>query len=536
MGMALVIEMRQRIHMPMITRICLAAWLGLAPLAVPIAGHAQTGLPALGEASVDELSLAAERRLGQAVFHELVRAGAVFDDPELQDYLQAQAWRLLRVAVSQGSLTDRLGGSASALSAQEFYFFPVRDNSINAFALPGGWVGVHTGLVTAAQTESELMSVLAHEIGHVTQRHIARMFGEQRQASAWMIAAAVLAAAAASQSADAAAGVLSLGQTVAVRQQLAFSQNAEREADRVGFSMLTGAGFDGRGMVGLFEKLMQAGRFYESSQAPTWLRTHPLTSERVADMRGRLGLMGPAHQQATVRDSVEFAWIRSRLMAQADQSVDGLNRMLGLMREELKGASPAKAAALHYGMAWAHLARRDPLSAADAASQARQQALTAAQSQWVEALLIHLDQAIAWSQKDHRRVMLLGQDLQDRHGRSVSLRAGLRLAARAGLESGQPDDLPASLQRLQLVVDRWPSDAEAWRLLAVTNAQLNRRAAAHAASAEQYALSGGWQAAIEQMEMARRAGDADFVMLSKIDARLSVLRRRLQEAKVNPLP
>ncbi|MGA1178606.1 MAG: M48 family metalloprotease, partial [Burkholderiaceae bacterium] len=173
----------------MITRICLAAWLGLAQMAVPVSGHAQSGLPALGEASVDELSLAAERRLGQAVFHELVRAGAVFDDPELQDYLQAQAWRLLRVAVSQGSLTDRLGGSAAALSAQEFYFFPVRDNSINAFALPGGWVGVHTGLVTAAQTESELMSVLAHEIGHVTQRHIARMFGEQRQASAWMIAA-----------------------------------------------------------------------------------------------------------------------------------------------------------------------------------------------------------------------------------------------------------------------------------------------------------------------------------------------------------
>jgi predicted Zn-dependent protease len=522
--------------MPMITRICLATWLGLATIAAPLASHAQAGLPALGEASVDELSLAAERRLGQAVFHELVRAGAVFDDPELQDYLQAQAWRLLRVAVSQGSLTDRLGGSASALSAQEFFFFPVRDSSINAFALPGGWVGVHTGLITAAQTESELMSVLAHEIGHVTQRHIARMFGEQRQASAWMIAAAVLAAAAASQSADAAAGVLSLGQTVAVRQQLAFSQNAEREADRVGFSMLTGAGFDGKGMVGLFEKLMQAGRFYESSQAPTWLRTHPLTSERVADMRGRLGLQGSAAQQAIVKDSVEFGWIRSRLMAQSDRSVDGLNRMLGLMREDLKGAGPAKAAALHYGMAWAHLARRDSVSALDSARQAGQQAQAAGQSEWVAALLMQLDQAIAWAQMDVKRVMALGQTMLDQHPRAVSLRAALRLAAQAGLESAQSEDMGQSLQKLQLVTQRWPSDSEAWRLLAAVNGQLQRRAAAHAASAEQYALSGGWQAAIEQLEMARRAGDADFVMLSKIDARLSLFRRRLQEAKANPIP
>ncbi len=536
MGIALIIEMGQRIHLRIIARICLAACL-LGPLGhglLPVA-RAQTGLPALGEAAVDELSLAAERRLGQAVFHELVRAGAVHDDPELQDYLQAQAWRLLRIAVAQGSLTDRPGSSAAALSAQEFFFFPVKDSSINAFALPGGWIGIHTGLVTAAKTESELMSVVAHEIGHVTQRHIARMFGEQRQSSAWMIAAAVLAAAAASQSPDAAAGVLSLGQTVAVRQQLAFSQNAEREADRVGFSLLTGAGFDGRGMVGLFEKLMQAGRFYETSQAPTWLRTHPLTSERVADMRGRLGLLDP-RPGALVTDSLEFGWIRARLLAQADPSVDGLNRAVGLLREGLVQAKPTEAAALQYGMAWAHLARRDPLSAMDSLQEARRMAQQAGQAQWATALLLHLEQAIAWAQGADQKVVALGQQLADQHDRSISLRAGLRLSAKAWMRGPGTGSLEQALQQLRLVVSRWPQDREAWRLLAVVHGELRQVAAAHAASAELYALSGAWSAAIEQLEMARRAGGADFVLLSKIDARLTGLRRQLQEAKANARP
>ena len=180
-------------------------------------------LPALGEASVDELSPAAEQRLGDQIYQEFLRAGVIHDDPEVTDYLTKQASRLLDAATLLGH----------SEAGRPFQFFVVKDPTLNAFALPGGYIGVHTGLITASPRESEIMSVLAHEIGHVTQRHIARMFGQQRQSSAVMIAAALLAALAAQASPDAAMGVLSLGQTMAIREQLAFSRSASRENARL---------------------------------------------------------------------------------------------------------------------------------------------------------------------------------------------------------------------------------------------------------------------------------------------------------------
>ena len=140
------------------TTACLAAvavcMLGWVP---PAQAQASGNLPALGEATVDELSLTAERSLGRSVFHQIRRAGVILDDPELEDYLQAQSWRLLQTAVAQGQLL-----AGTSLPPEAFSLFALRDRSINAFALPGGYIGVHTGLVIQSQTESELMSVLAH--------------------------------------------------------------------------------------------------------------------------------------------------------------------------------------------------------------------------------------------------------------------------------------------------------------------------------------------------------------------------------------
>ena len=172
------------------------------------------GLPDLGESAQLDLSPQMERRIGESIMRDIrLREPGYVDDPEINGYL------------------NRLGRGLARQSdeaKQEFEFFALRDATLNAFAMPGGYIGVHTGLIVAAQSESELASVLAHEIGHVTQRHIARMLARERQASVMMLAALVLAALAARSNPQAAGGMISLGSTVARQQMLGFSRDAER--------------------------------------------------------------------------------------------------------------------------------------------------------------------------------------------------------------------------------------------------------------------------------------------------------------------
>ena len=189
----------------------------------------------------------------------------------------------------------------------------VRDPQINAFALPGGYIGIHTGLLLAAQSESEVAGVVAHEIAHVTQRHIARMISQQGQSQLMSMAAMAVAILAARSNSQVAEAAMAFGQAGVMQSQLNFTRDNEREADRVGVQLLDGAGFDPRGMASFFERLQRATRVYEGG-APAYLRTHPLTFERIGDIQGRVEQM-PYRQ---VPDSLEFQLIRAKLRAEND--------------------------------------------------------------------------------------------------------------------------------------------------------------------------------------------------------------------------
>lgn len=504
---------------------CLATSFG--PLRAQSIGRGIDNLPSLGEASVDELSPAAEQRLGDQIFQEFLRMGVVHDDPEVTDLLSRQANRLL-------SASNTLGHS---YDGRPFRFFLVKDSSINAFALPGGYIGVHTGLITASDRESEVMSVLAHEIGHVTQRHIARMFGQQRQTSAVMIAAAVLAAMAAKGSPDAAMGVLSLGQTVAIREQLAFSRDAEREADRVGLQILAESGFNPTGMSSMFERLSQAGRLYDNN-APAYLRTHPLTTERIADIQSRLqsdpAVIRVAQLTATQSNSIEFDWVRAKLTALADPKVDGLRiarQRFELRLKSLKPDAALEQASIHYGIAWAALSQRDFAAARRHHQMAEQAAITARVIDATTPLLAYLKLQVAMlspADTDQRReLQSIASQTVVQHSES---RALLRSAAEAYLISGASADTAA--QTARQVTQQWPWDPQAWALLGRAEAARGKRTAQHAAIAEQYALSGAYAAAIEQLTLARTAADADFITLSKVDARLTTMRAMLRREQL----
>lgn len=238
--------------------LCVAMMLSVTPVQAQLNN---SRLPNLGDGA--EVPLGVERRLGESIAREIYRDPDYLDDPVLGDYLQSIWQPLLASARQRGELTAEL--------EQQFAWEValIRDRSINAFALPGGYLGVHLGLISAVSSADELASVLAHELSHVTQRHIARMIGQQGRQGPMVMGAMILGMLAASRTANASSfsaanAVMVGGQAAAIQSQLNFSRDMEREADRVGYGVMTEAGYEPQGFVTMFEKLQQAARLNDN--------------------------------------------------------------------------------------------------------------------------------------------------------------------------------------------------------------------------------------------------------------------------------
>src|SRR3954469_2168126 len=287
------------------SRMRLAAWVLAAAVGVAPRAFAQT-LPDLGSGGDLALSPQLERRIGEQIVRKIkFREPSYLDDPEVADYLTILGTRL---------------GQANPTARQDLEFFALRDSTVNAFALPGGFVGVHTGLINTADTESELASVLAHELGHVTQRHISRMFGQQQQMQMPMLAALAAAVVLGLKRPDLASGAIAATQAGAVQSQLGYSRDFEREADRVGLQALGDAGYDPRAMAMFFEKLQRSTRVVDDGSVPGYLRSHPVTTERIADAQNKSAGM-PYRQHV---DSPEFQLIRAKLRSETGEARDAV--------------------------------------------------------------------------------------------------------------------------------------------------------------------------------------------------------------------
>src|SRR6186713_1039487 len=277
-------------------------------------------LPDIGSPASSALSLDDEYRIGLQVMRQLRDEGQVIEDPESTEYLQA--------------LGSRIVAQATGDSAQRFSFFFVRDETINAFALPGGFIGVNYGLVLATRNESQLAGVLAHEIAHVTQRHIARRVRSQgRQSIATM--AAILASillGAATGSSDAAMGGISMAQGAAMQQQINFTRANENEADRVGMSFLAAAGFDPYGMPDFFETIGRRSPVLASSRnaLPEILQSHPVATNRIAESRARAAQFHDLHPAA---ESVSYQLTRERLRVLSTPQEENVRRYYSERRE-----------------------------------------------------------------------------------------------------------------------------------------------------------------------------------------------------------
>ncbi|MGD9952091.1 MAG: M48 family metalloprotease [Burkholderiales bacterium] len=450
-------------------------------------------LPELGDAAGAAIAPQVERRIGEAIARDIrFRNPSYVDDAEINDYLDSLGRRLL-------------AASAQARQGFEFEFFAVRDAAINAFALPGGFVGVHTGLLLAAGNESELASVLAHEIAHVTQRHIARQIGAQQQMqlpSMVALAAAILLGA---SRPDLAAGAAAAAQGGVIQQQLNYTRDFEREADRIGYRMLLEAGFDVRAMPGFFEKMQRYSRLGDDGSVPSYLRTHPMTTERIADAQGRAE-HAPYRQYM---DSLDFHLARAKLRAEAGEPLDAVATLAGAVRDRRY----ANEAAARYGLVVAQLRARQVAEAQGGLESLR---ATGAASPMIEALAARVQQAAG---DEAGALATLRQALQRYPGRLPLVYELAQALQRTGQQK-------AALAVLQESVRRHPDDARLRALQAQSYAALGKRLLQHQAQAELYVLHGSMPAAIEQLQLAQSAGDGDFYELSAVEARLRELRAR----------
>ncbi|WP_300442726.1 M48 family metalloprotease [Zoogloea sp.] len=457
-------------------------------------------LPDLGDNASTDLSPLAEQRLGAQIMREIRwRDPAYLRDAEIEDYLNRIGERLVAA------------GAGAGLS---FQFFGVSDPSLNAFAMPGGNIGVHTGLILAAQSESELAGVLSHEVAHVTQRHIARMVGKQSQTGLLMLASLLVAVLAAKSSSQVSQGAIMAGQAAGLSSQLSYSRDFENEADRLGVQNLAAAGFDVRGMVGFFERLQKNSRLYENN-APAYMRTHPLTGDRITEMENRIAQM-PYRQ---VPDSLDFQLVRAKLKAGRQASREVLEEF----ERAARVSNPSFAA--QYGLVRAYLSVRRLADAERAMVEVRKR-------HEVSAMIAGLEGDLRLAQGDPAGAAKVFREGKARFPQSRRLLYG---ELEALIDSGRPAE---ALTAVKAEVLTTPDNATLWELRARAEAALGMRLAQHRSLAEVYTIRGSYAAAVEQLTLAQSAGDGDFFEQSAVDSRLrdvrALLAEQMREMKNNP--
>jgi len=470
--------------------------LGLLLAVAPSLRAERIALPDIGASAGSLISPQEERNLGREFMRSVRRSLPVMDDPLLAEYIEGLGQRL-------ASQAD--GGH------RRFHFFLVDRPVINAFAGPGGHIGIFAGLILATESESELASVVAHEIAHVTQQHLVRAFEDASRMSAptaALLVAAILLGSAVSGEAGmaAAAGV----QAAAIQRQLNFTRQNEKEADRVGIKTLAAADFDPTAMPVFFERMAKASRLYESG-APALLRTHPVTTNRIADALGRAGDFPYRQRPDDLNYFLVRAALRERSFSSPKQAVTHFAGTLKQGRYRNKEAE-------RYGYALALLRNHRP-------KQARAEA---------RKLLSKAPRNIAYLLLDARIKAELGQV----KGALKSVAKALKLFpgnyplasyyAELSLEHGSPKKAKKVLDR---ALKRRPDEPSLYRLRSRAEAKLGQKAEAHLDLAEAHYLDGQLERAEQQLEVALRTEKFDFYQSSRLQAKLDRIKEELKAEK-----
>jgi beta-barrel assembly-enhancing protease len=466
--------------MPTMKKITLALLLSFSPLAL------SEGLPDLGDVSQASLSPAQERQIGQQSMLQIRASRQFLDDPEVNDYLNQLGAKLVEFS-----------GEASG----HFEFFAINDDTVNAFAIPGGFIGVNVGLLYITQSEAELASVLSHEIAHVTQHHYARLLNATKGDGLASMGAIALAILAARNNPQASQAVLIGAQAANVQRQLDFTRLHEQEADRIGLDILQKAGFNTHAMPEFLDRLQHATRLVEGN-APNYLRTHPITSDRIADIENRVSKT----PYRLMQDSLDFQLVRSKLIAAQKTSADAVN----YFEQAVYGAKFGNPIAQRYGLVLSLLRAKN---VARASTEMQLLQTRAKNNPLIDTLAGQVKQAnshVADTVAFYRNAV---QNYPQHRALTYAY-------AEALLQNNQPD-LASKL--LAARVNLYPADTHLYQLQARAYALQNKPLEHHQALAYSAAWQGNLSAAIEQLEIAKQAGGS-FYQMSIIENDLNELR------------
>ena len=476
-------------------KIIVIALLGVLGLPLTVMQAADIALPEIGDSAGALISPQQEYQIGQAFFWRLQQSVDLVDDPELNSYLQTVGYRLVA-----NSDTPNL----------PFTFFMVSDASVNAFAAPGGFIGVHSGLVLTSQAEDEMASVLAHEIAHITQRHLLRSFEKSSQMSLPMTVAMIAAALLGAADPKMGSAAIMAVQAGGVQAQLNFTRANESEADNLGMLTLVRSGFDAQAMPTFFERLQQSSRFYTGQTVPEFLRTHPVTTSRIADARGR-AVTYPLKRQLS--DSLQFYLMREKLRVMMTTDLKQLRQFYA---NTLETGNNLNEAATRYGYSLALLesgnftqARKvlQPLIDQDGDRLSYQLALAD-----IEIAVGRLPAALDIYQENQK----LYPDDQALTLKQVS----------ALLQANLPEQA-AELLLKQL--DLGVPSRQLYKLLAQAKGNMGEKSQAHSWLAEYYYSSGRLNQAADQLRLAAGFAKGDEYQLAKISSRLREIELTLAQ-------
>ena len=445
-------------------------------------------LPDLGDYSETIIGAHEEKIIATQILQQAHQSPSIVKDVEIEDYLYSLTNKLVKSSEYRGS---------------GIKFFVVNDRSINAFAMLGGVIGIHTGLILSANSESELASVLGHEIAHITQRHVARLIGRLQKDSFKSYLGLGLALLLARSNPELARGALTASQALGVQTVLDFTRQNEKEADRVGIGILHKAGFDVRGSIDFFRTL-QRGNQYSVGAAPSFLRTHPITSERISDIENRLEEF--PYKQRLDDPSFHFVKAKIKVFLQ-DKKI--IKKQL---ESNIKNKTYVNEMGERYALSYAYLLNEN-------FSEALEQLGWLKNKKIENPMVDQLNIEILIKKGDINEAYLVIKKALIKY---PNYRAFVYELANYLIEKKSTNE---AVKFLQNYIRIFKSDPKIYQLLAKAYSLNGRQLLQYESLAESFYYSYNLQEAIVQMHMAATAKDGNFYEKSRVESRLKQLQR-----------